>query len=74
MLKPGQLFTVDGNVFRVTKNAYKPVCACASCLLHYKTHSKKPCWNMLDVSTCITYCGPNYFPKLVKLCGNQDKQ
>lgn len=67
MLKPGQLFTYQNQVFQVTKAESGKTCR--ECEAYYKEHLlKRPC-EILPGIGCCKYCGFCYYPKLVESCG-----
>lgn len=72
-LKPGQLCTVDGKVYRCSKRTTSP---CLECHYHYGGDwHNTPCedWTLRDsVPTCAMLFGETYeessFPILVSMC------
>ena len=69
LLKPGQLCTIEGKVYRCSKRKVSP---CVACYSHYgKDWSKTPCKYMIrNISACEmlfgeTYNGESSFPILV---------
>lgn len=77
-LKPGQLCTVDGEVYRCSKRVTFP---CLECYCHYeKNWHKTPCekWALhRNVPTCAVLFGDtreeSSFPILVSMCKNDNR-
>lgn len=64
--KPGQIFTVKGgNKFQVRKGQ------CTTC--HLENNYDPPCLKGRGYY-CVALVGFDYYPKLIKSCGKQDKQ
>ena len=71
MLKPGEQFIYGDEVYEVSEEL--PVGeACRVCEKEYGEHGKPCSWH--DNFPCTIYCGMKCYPKIAKVCGNQDKQ
>lgn len=70
-LKPGQLCTIDGEIYRCSQRVMFPCCYCAR--LYGGVH-KTPCkkWTSDGVVTCTMRFGKSFnltsFPILVSMC------
>lgn len=59
-IKPGQLFTASGKVFRVRKTNLKSRDECAECRI---ANGGSDC--MADNFLCITVCGYGHYPQFI---------
>lgn len=55
MLKPGQLFTYKGHIYRVSKPVRHEEDTCYKCKVY-----------TCSIYVCVKYCGRNSYPILVK--------
>lgn len=73
LLKPGQLCTINGKVYRCSKRMFSP---CSACHSYYGIGDKTPCkyWTSNDILQCIMRFGDSInqqeasFPILVSMC------
>lgn len=69
--KPGQLITIEGKLYRVTKRVGYTKGVCDECSFRYTIVRRHHniCWML-----CVPRFPNNCYLKHVELCGNRDKQ
>ena len=63
MLKPGEQFTYQGEIYEISEEV---------CKKEYGEHDKPCSW--YDNFPCTIYCGMRCYPKIAKVCGDADKK
>ena len=74
MYKPGQIVTINGRKYRISKKLFAP---CIACGTYYRVQFRilPPCWRgEMNKIPCTHYCGAMSYPKLIEKCGKKDKK